>query len=161
MLLVSPESDGPIAENSRENVELLSLKISLFSLSYFTICSFPLTQIGWVNLVKRIVLSCNMSTFHWLIGLPLSSYPPTLDFHPIRRCHMSTWAPLDSPCLTNSAPDTRHTVSHSKYAKCPALRSFPRKMCKLRLSRNLTKFDVVARFRKTIPTVKFVSSSKI
>ena len=37
----------------------------------------------------------------------------------------------------------------------------PRKMCQLRLSRNSTKSDVLARFRETIPTVKSVSSSKI
>ena len=37
----------------------------------------------------------------------------------------------------------------------------PRKTCKFRLSRNSTKFDVLARFRETIPTVKFVSSSEI
>ena len=32
---------------------------------------------------------------------------------------------------------------------------------KFRLSQNSTKFDMVARFRETIPTVKSVSSSKI
>ena len=34
------------------------------------------------------------------------------------------------------------------------------KNVKFRLFRNLTKFDMVARFHETIPTVKFVSSSK-
>ena len=42
-------------------------------------------------------------------------------------------------CLSNSFYGTRYPM--------------PRKTCKFRLSRNLTKFDVVARFRKTIPTV--------
>ena len=65
------------------------------------------------------------------------------------------------PKLTDSAPDTWHTVSHSKCVKFPALRSLPRKTCKLRLSQNSTKFDVVARFCETIPTVKSVSSSEI
>ena len=37
----------------------------------------------------------------------------------------------------------------------------PRKTCKLRLSRNSIKFDVVARFCETIPTEKSVLSSKI
>ena len=37
----------------------------------------------------------------------------------------------------------------------------PRKTCKFQLSWNLTKFDVLARFRETIPTVKYVSSSEI
>ena len=30
---------------------------------------------------------------------------------------MSMWDPLGSPCLTNSALDTWHTVSHSPHAK--------------------------------------------
>ena len=37
----------------------------------------------------------------------------------------------------------------------------PRKTCKFQLSRNSTKFDVLARFRETIPMVKSVSSSEI
>ena len=110
----------------------LSKNPTLFSL-LLSICSShrpsppPPPQTGWSTWVKRIVLSCHMSTFHWLIGLLLSSYPPTLDFHPIRRCHMSTWAPLGSPCLTNSAHDTWHLLSHSKCVKCPALPSLLRK----------------------------------
>ena len=35
------------------------------------------------------------------------------------------------------------------------------KNVKFRLSRNSTKFDVIARFRETIPTMKPVSSSEI
>ena len=63
--------------------------------------------------------------------------------------------------LTHYAPDMLHTMSHLKCVKCPVLRSLPQKTCKFRLSRNLTKFDVVARFRETIPTVKSVLSSEI
>ena len=37
----------------------------------------------------------------------------------------------------------------------------PRKTCKFRLSRNFTKFYVLARFRETIPTVKSVLPSEI
>ena len=37
----------------------------------------------------------------------------------------------------------------------------PRKTCQLRLSWNLTKFNMLARFHETIPTVKSVSSSEI
>ena len=55
--------------------------------------------------------------------------------------------------LTDSAPDTWHTVSHSKCVKCFALHSLPRKTCKFLMSRNSTKFDVVARFHETIPMV--------
>ena len=74
---------------------------------------------------------------------------------------MSPMGPTLELKLTDSAPDTWHTVSNSKCAKCPVLRSLPLKMCKFRLSRNSTKFDVVARFRETIPTVKSISSSEI
>ena len=74
---------------------------------------------------------------------------------------MSPMGPTLELKLTDSAPDTWHIVSHSKCVKCPALRSLPRKTCKFRLSRNLMKFDVVARFRETIPMVKSVSSSEI
>ena len=74
---------------------------------------------------------------------------------------MSLMGPTLELKLTHSAPDMWHTVSHSKCVKCPALRSLPRKTCKFRLSRNSTKFDVVARFHETISTVKFVSSSEI
>ena len=46
---------------------------------------------------------------------------------------------------------------------CQASRITPgaSKNVKFQLSRNSTKFDVVARFRETIPTVKSVSSSEI
>ena len=37
----------------------------------------------------------------------------------------------------------------------------PRQTCKFRLSRNSTKFDVLAKFHETIPTEKSVSSSEI
>ena len=74
---------------------------------------------------------------------------------------MSPMGPTLELKLTHSTPDTWHIVSLSKYAKCPALRSLLQKTCKFILSRNSTKFDVVAKFRETIPTVKSVSSSKI
>ena len=74
---------------------------------------------------------------------------------------MSPMGPILELKLTYSAPDTWHTMTHSKCAKCPALRSLPRKACKFSLSRNSTKFNMVPRFRETIPTVKFVSSSEI
>ena len=62
--------------------------------------------------------------------------------------------------LTELELDMWHPVCHSNFSKCPTRRSFPRKMCKFRLSRNSTKIDVVARFRGTIPTMKSVSSSE-
>ena len=74
---------------------------------------------------------------------------------------MSPMGPTFELKLSNSSPDTWHTVIHSKCAKCLALRSLPRKMCKFLLSRNSTKFDVVARFQEKIPMVKSISSSEI
>ena len=46
------------------------------------------------------------------------------------------------------------------FAMCPPT-PHASKNVNFRLSQNSTKFDVVARFRETIPTVKSVSSSKI
>ena len=158
MSLGSAGFDDPITGNSREKFELLSLKIPLFSLSCsdFALSNW-LGQLGQENcpLMPRVQLLL----VPWII--PTSFIQLLWNFPLIRRCHMSTWDPLDSPCLTNYAPDTWHTVSHSKCAKCPALRSLPRKMCKFRLSRNSMKFYVIVRFRDTIPTVKSVSSSEI
>ena len=74
---------------------------------------------------------------------------------------MSPMGPTLELKLTHSATNTWHTVSYSKCAKCPTLRSLPQKTCKFRLSRNSMKFDVVVRFRETIPTVKSISLSEI
>ena len=74
---------------------------------------------------------------------------------------MSPMGPTLELILTHFAPDTWHTVSHLKCAKCSALRLLPRKTCKFRLSRNSNKFDVVARFRETIPTGNFVLSYEV
>ena len=74
---------------------------------------------------------------------------------------MSPMGPTLELKLTHFAPDSWHTMSHSKCTKCPALRSLPQKTCKFCLSRNSTKFDVVARFRETIPMMKSISSFEI
>ena len=74
---------------------------------------------------------------------------------------MSPMGPTLELKLTDFSPDTWHTMRHSKCAKCPALRSLPQKTCKFILSRNLMKFNVVARFCETIPTVKSVLSFEI
>ena len=146
MSLGSPGFDRPIIGNSREKLELLSLKISLFSLS----CSrFALPN--WLGKLGQE--NCPLMPHVQLLLVPWIT-PTSLihllwDFPPIRRCHMSMWAPLGSPCLNNSAPDTWHTVSHSKCAKCPSLRSFPQKTCNLRLSRNSTwQLDFARRFQR-------------
>ena len=89
--------DGSIVGKSRKKVELLSLKSLFFSLS-FSVYSFSLFLslpnqfgLGWV---KRIVLSCHLSHSHWFLGFPLSSYPSTMDFHPITCYHMSLMGPI-------------------------------------------------------------------
>ena len=150
----------PKAGKSREKLELLSLEfgISLHCTSSsknerrcLFFFSFYSHFVPHLPLVKPPLA-------HWI---SLSTYPSTLNFSPIRRCRMSPMGLTLELKLTDSAPDTWHIVSHSKCAKCPILRSLPQKMCKFRLSRNSTKFDVVSRFCETIPTVKSVSSSKI
>ena len=60
--------------------------------------------------------------------------------------------------LTHSTPDTWHTVSHSKYAKCLRTTLVASKNVQIP---TVSKFDVVAKFRETIPTVKSASSSEI
>ena len=129
----------------------------LFSLSFF-LFSPKLVRGTWS---RGFVLSCQLSSHHWLIWI--SSHPLSIivDFHPLRRCHMSTWAPLGSPYLTNSALDTWHTVSHSPHAKCPVPLFGALKNGEFQLFLNSTKFNVVIRFREMIPTVKSVSSSEI
>ena len=74
---------------------------------------------------------------------------------------MSPMGPTLELKLTHSAHDMWHTVIHSKCAKCSVLSSLSRKTCKFLLSRNSTKFDVVARLRNMIPMVKFILSSEI
>ena len=69
------------------------------------------------------------------------------------RYHTSTWAPLGSHCLNCSRLDTWLNVSHSIPIMCHSI-PYVSKNIQFRLSRNSTKFDVVARFRETIPIVK-------
>ena len=154
------QTDGPKVGKSREKLHFLSLKFDFppplhIQLQNERRCLFFFSF--YSHFVPHLPL-VKSSLAHWISP---STYPPIFDFPPIRRCHMSPMGPTLELKWPDSAPDTWHTVSHSKCAKCPALCLLPRKMCKFRLSQNSTKFDVVARFRKTIPTVKSVSSSKI
>ena len=105
--------------------------------------SFVLTLIKLSNNVFHILKS-------WILTLDIIL---AIHFHPLSTlatcviivhivgdfCHIT--------CLSNPFYCTRHLV--------------PRKTCKFRLSWNSTKFNVVDRFRETIPTVKSVSSSEI
>ena len=107
-LSLSLKSDFPsIAEfhplERRENI--------LFSFHLFSFCPH-----------------CHMSTLHWLIGLHLIIFIHLLWISiQLGDATCPRGGPLGSPCLTNSAPDTWHIVSHSKCAKCPALPLLPRK----------------------------------
>ena len=57
--------------------------------------------------------------------------------------------------------DTWNLVCHSKMRQMSRPTLVSSITCKFRLSWNSTKFDMVARFRETIPMVKSVSSSEI
>ena len=134
MPLGSPGFDCPIAQNSRDKVEPLSLKIPLLflSLSRLVFLSLPFpSKLVWSRLRSREKSSqCHMSNSKWLMGLHPILYPSTLGFsrHGIMPCvHMGPTLELK---LTQSAPDTWHNVCHSKCVKCPTLHSLPRKTCK-------------------------------
>ena len=95
------------------------------------------------------------------LGLPLSTYPTTwISIHSQGAIYLP-WPTLElivwlithitrdaSWASTQHMPNVHTTLIDSKDVK-------------FRPSRNSTKFDVVARFRETISTVKSVSSSKI
>ena len=123
---------------------------------------FPCPQTGWEKIVvKWDVIS--LATCLFLIGsldfLPIN-LSLIVDFLPLMRCHMFTWAPLGSHCLTCSRLDMWLNVSHST----PAMRHptpYASKNVQFRLSRNPMKFDMVARFLEMISTVKSVASSEI
>ena len=108
------------SENFREKVEPLSLKFLPFPLFSPT----PTVGSSWSS--GRVLLLPHVSLLlaHLITSHPLSII---VDFHPLRKCHMSTWAPLGSPGLTNSAHDKWYLLSHSNCAKCPALPMLPRK----------------------------------
>ena len=109
MLLSSSELAGPIAGNSREKVELLSLKIphfpSLFRLLFFLL-SLPL-PIHLVKIGTRDLFSqCHVSISHWLMGLHPHLYPSTLRFSPNGMMPCVSSEPHLSSSLTASALDT-------------------------------------------------------
>ena len=99
-----------------------------------------------------------MSTFQWLLRFPLilsSLYHgfPSNDMMP----HV-TYSPYLSSLfdlLTMPQCEPFNTYHMSRVTLVAS------KNVKFRLSRNLTKFDAVTRFRETIPTVKSVSLSEI
>ena len=86
-LLDLPGTAGPITGKTREKVELLSLSFFFypFFLSFNPFC-LPPELFGLKSSLKSTF--CHMSIPHWLLGLPLSLYPSTLDFSPITCFHM-------------------------------------------------------------------------
>ena len=102
-----------------------------------------------------------MSISHWTMGLHPYPYPTTLRFSSNGMMPCVTSEP--TPKLMFELPIAEHVAPLGALIKCQVYRTHLRasKNVKFRLSRNSTKFDVVARFRETIPTVKSVSSSKI
>ena len=117
MFLDSSRFDGQITEKIYRECGASLSKIPLF-ISLFSLYFPPLQRLGKVGQVGKYS-SCHMSTYYWLIWITSHPLSIIVDFHPLRRCHMSTWAPLGSPCLTNYAPDMWHTLRHSPYVKCP------------------------------------------
>ena len=108
-LLSPPRTASPIARKPREKLQLLSLSfLPLFSFFSF----FFSYRIVW-SIVKFRVLFGHMSIPHWLLGLPLSPYPSTLNFSQIMCCHMSLMGPTWALFLTYPTLDTWHSVNHS------------------------------------------------
>ena len=152
--LALPKTDGPIIGKSREKVESLSFSLSNSSSQiWFCLSLSPNRYRSQV----RCPLTYHLSNSQWLLGLPLSPYPSTLDFPPIICCHMSLLGPTSAICLTSSPLDTCLILSHSIAPSVPHYSWCLKKHEILTVS----EFNVVARFREMIPMVKFVSSSEI
>ena len=101
--------------------------------------SFSLT-IPLISLLSHFVLILTLCTISTINFHHLSTHATCVTWvHVVgNSCHFT--------CLSNPFYGTRHGAL---------------KNVKFRLSRNSTKFDMVARFHETIPTVKSVSSSEI
>ena len=146
--------------NSREKVELLSLKSHSFLSPIHGLFLLPhpnwLGQLGQENC--PLLPHVNHLFAHGITPYPLIHLTKISIHSQGVICH--SWAPLelmfDSFCLG-------HVTPLEPPIKCQVSRTPLRasKNVKFRLSRNSTKFDVVARFYETIPTVKPVSSSEI
>ena len=156
--LLSPkESDSRISQKSKEKLDALSLKHK--KIGY---CISPVSFHVFVFLfhMQEMELYAILSYYHLNISImPIMS--PSFGF--------STFG-------TISAVHFHHLSTHVRCVTCvhviggfchltfrftaPDTRCL-QKTCKFRLSRNSTKFDVLARFHEMIPTVKSVSSSEI
>ena len=155
--LASLETDSPIVEKSRDKVESLSLLLLLSLFPFFSF-SLPIELFG----LKSSGIS-SLATCH----SPVSSLGfPYLVIHnfgfPSYKVvtHVTHGSHLDL-CLTCFPFDTWLNVSPPNKCQVSLVTLDASKNMKFRLSRNSTKFDMVARFRETIPTVESVSSSEI
>ena len=92
-LLDLPGTTGPIAGKTREKVELLSLSFLFLFLFPFIFPFLSSSRIVWSKVKFGEYFFCHMSIPHWLLGLPLSLYPSTLNLSPIMCCHMSLIGP--------------------------------------------------------------------
>ena len=92
-LLDPSGTTGSIAGKTREKVELLLLSFLLLPLFPFFSSFIPLPTVllGLKSSLESTFYY--MSIFHWLLRLPLSPNPSTLDFSPIMCCHMSLMNP--------------------------------------------------------------------
>ena len=116
--LASLETDDPIVVKSGEKVEIVSLLLPPFpflsSPSFLLSHPTGLVQDG----SSESVLSCNVSTSHWLSWISLIYLSKTLDFqtsyvvtHDPHGSHLSS-------CLICSPSNTWLNVSHSTRVKC-------------------------------------------
>ena len=109
MLLASSELVGPIAGNSREKIELLSIKISHFP-SFFRLLFFLLSLPLPINLVKigtrDLSSQRHMSNSHCLRGLHLILLSNHFRFPSNGMMPCVTCEPHLSSSLTASALDT-------------------------------------------------------
>ena len=142
----------------REKVELLSLSFLLLSLCPF-LSFLSSYRIVWskVKFGEYFLPHVNTPLAPWITLITLSIYLGFLSNvlpHVSYGSHLSSL--FDLPCTWHVAlfePLIMCQVSHITLDAS--------KNVKFRLSRNSTKFNVVARFRETIPTVKSVLSSEI
>ena len=141
-------------------MESLSLKLSLFIHLSFLFFSFPPSHCLVQDGLRACPFTCHMSNFSLALRIFLILLSIYLGFpsnHVLPHVHVGPTLELK---LTNSVPDMWHTVSHSKCAKSPTTLVASKNMQISTIS-EFDKFDVIARFRETIPTVKFVLSSEI
>ena len=156
-----------------------NLSFSFPSFSFFFL--FPLSVhelLSSTNSISFFVLSCFFD-FLFFFSFLLSFFSSYFSSHfslgispPIRSIidHMGQRRKLPPHCLAHTICVV-HTFPSifliSEFFHFPLIHAmchsttYTSNNVKFRLSQSSTKFNVVTRFRKTIPTVKFVSSSKI